>query len=275
MPPPQSPSLPVTEPPRGQPELQPGTLLAQVRDYWNAHIHDLQMTRHPVGSREFFEDLDEYRFDKLRYLLKLVDFGGYRGRRLLEVGCGIGTDLARFARGGAQVTGIDLSSTAIELARRNLELADLPGRLQLANGEALPFENESFDVVYAHGVLQYTADPQAMVRECWRVLGPGGQAIFMVYNRRSWLSAMSKLMKVGLEHQDAPVLTTYSINEFHRLLAPFSHVRIVPERFPVASRLHRGWKAVLYNGLFVPAFNLLPRSLVRPWGWHLMAFCLR
>jgi len=261
------------EPPRDEPALEPGSLLSRIRDYWNAHIHDLEMTRHPPGSPEFFADLDAYRFDKLRYLPRLVDFDGYRGRRLLEVGCGIGTDLVRFARGGAQVTGVDLSRTAIALARRNLELAGLSGRLQVANGERLPFENQSFDLVYAHGVLQYTADPPALVRECRRVLAAGGEAIFMVYNRFSWLSAMSKLMQVGLEHQDAPVLRTYSIGELRRLLGGFGEVRIVPERFPVVSRLHRGWKAALYNRLFVPAFELLPRALVRPLGWHLMAFC--
>ena len=43
----------------------------EVRRYWNERIHDLEMTTHPVGSREFFADLDEYRFDKLRYLPEL------------------------------------------------------------------------------------------------------------------------------------------------------------------------------------------------------------
>ena len=49
--------------------------------------------------------------------------------------------------------------------------------------------------------------------------------------------------------------------------------RIVPERFPVKSRLHHGWKAMALNSLFVGTFNALPRAWVRPLGWHLMAFC--
>jgi hypothetical protein len=105
------------------------------------------------------------------------------------------------------------------------------------------------------------------------VLRPGGQAIFMVYNRLSWLNALSKLMKVALEHEDAPVLRKFSIAEFRRLLAPFASIDIVPERFPVKSRLHKGWKGVAFNTMFVGAFNALPRGLVRPLGWHLMAFC--
>jgi SAM-dependent methyltransferase len=245
-----------------------------IERYWNARIHDLEMTEHPVGSREFFEELDEYRFDKLHYLPRLVDFESYRGRTLLEVGCGVGTDLVRFARGGAIVTGVDLSRTAIDLAERNLTLHAVQAReLRVANAEALPFADASFELVYAHGVVQYTADPARLVRECHRVLRPGGEAIFMVYNRLSWLNALSKVMNVPLEHEDAPVLRKFSIREFRHLLAPFDEVRIVPERFPVKSRLHKGWKGVAFNTMFVGPFNALPRRLVRPLGWHLMAFC--
>ncbi len=231
------------------------------------------MTRHPPGTKEFFEDLDEYRFDKLRYLPRLVDFEGYRGKKLLEVGCGIGTDLVRFAKGGAVATGVDLSGTALELARQNARHAGVGIDLKLANGEALPFEDSSFDVVYCHGVLQYTADPRVMAEECRRVLKPEGEAIFMVYNRVSWLNALSKLMRVELEHGDAPVLRKYSISEYRELLSGFESVRIVPERFPVKTRLHGGWKGFAYNRLFVAAFESMPRGWVRPLGWHLMAFC--
>ncbi len=245
----------------------------RVREYWNQHIHDLEITTHPVGSRGFFDDLDQYHFEKLHHLLRLVRFDGYRGRRVLEVGCGAGVDLARFARNGADVVGVDLSSSAIDLARANFSQQGLTGEFRVANGEALPFSENSFDLVYAHGVVQYTADPQRLVDECRRVLKPGGEAIFQVYNRISWLNALSKLMKVGLEHDDAPVLLKFSIGEFRRLVSGFAEVTIVPERFPVRSRLHGGWKGAVYNGLFVGTFNALPRALVQRFGWHLLAFC--
>jgi SAM-dependent methyltransferase len=244
-----------------------------VRAYWNQHIHDLEITRHPVGSRGFFEDLDQYHFEKLHHLLRLVDFDGYRDRSVLEVGCGAAVDLARFARGGARATGVDLSASAIDLARANFEQQGLPGRFEVADGEHLPFPDSAFDLVYAHGVVQYTANPQQLVNECRRVLKPGGEAVFQVYNRISWLNGLSRLMKVGLEHDDAPVLLKFSIGEFRRLLGGFSEVRVVLERFPVKSRLHGGWKGAIYNGLFVGTFNALPRALVRRLGWHLLAFC--
>ena len=244
-----------------------------VRDYWNRHIHDLEITRHPVGSPGFFADLDEYHFEKLHHLVRLVDFDGYRGKRVLEVGCGAGTDLVRFAKGGAHVTGVDLSSSAIALARQNFSQQGLEADLREADGERLPFPDASFDLVYAHGVVQYTADDRALVRECHRVLKSGGQAVFQVYNRISWLNALSKLMKVPLEHEDAPVLGRYSAAEFRALLTDFKDVRIVEERFPVKSRLHGGWKGLAFNTFFVGTFNALPRSLVRRFGWHLLAFC--
>src|SRR5256885_17046824 len=133
-----------------------------VREYWDRHIHDLEITRHPVGSRGFFDDLDPYHFEKLHHLPRLVSFDGYHGRRVLEVGCGAGVDLARFAKGGAEVTGIDIAGSAIDLARANFDQQGLRGDFHVANGEALPLPDDSFDLVYAHGVVQYTADPQRL-----------------------------------------------------------------------------------------------------------------
>lgn len=246
---------------------------ADVREYWNRHIHDLQITSHPVGTPGFFSDLDQYHFEKLHHLLELVDFDDWRGRQVLEVGCGAGTDLARFARGGAHVTGVDLAGSAIELARTNFAQQGLQGDFREADGEQLPFPENTFDLVYAHGVVQYTPDGERVIGECRRVLKPGGEAVFQVYNRVSWLNALSKLMKVPLEHEDAPVLRKYTVAEFRRMLRGFSQVRIVEERFPVKSRLHKGWKGLLFNTFFVGTFNALPRPLVKRFGWHLLAFC--
>jgi SAM-dependent methyltransferase len=121
--------------------------------------------------------------------------------------------------------------------------------------------------------VQYTANDRALLDECRRVLRTGGTAVFQAYNRRSWLNALSKLMKVRLEHEDAPVLKKYSAPEFRALLSGFRDVRLFEERFPVKSRLHGGWKGMMFNTFFVGTFNALPRSLVRRFGWHLLAFC--
>ena len=248
---------------------------SHVRDYWNAHIHDLDVSAHAPGTREFFADLDQYHFEKLHHLPRLIDFAGYAGQTVLDVGCGAGTDLARFVKGGAIGAGVDLSPSAVALARENLRQQGLAADLREADGERLPFPDDAFDLVFAHGVVQYTGDDRALVDECRRVLKPGGTAVFQVYNRISWLNALSKVMKVPLEHEDAPVLKRYSAAEFRALLTGFGTVRIVEERFPVKSRLHGGWKGVLFNTMFVGTFNALPRAWVRRFGWHLLAFCTK
>ncbi|HZJ22307.1 MAG TPA: class I SAM-dependent methyltransferase [Anaerolineales bacterium] len=250
-------------------------LISRIAAYWDEHIHDLSITTYPVGTREFFQQLDEYRYDKLNYLPRLVDVSTYQGKSLLEVGCGAGIDLVRFARAGAVVTGIDLSTTAIELARKNIEQNGLKADLWVMNGESMQFPDNSFDVVYAHGVLQYTADVEKMVAEIHRVVKPGGEVVVMVYNRNSWLNLMRRVTKVSLEHEDAPVLKKYSISELKQFLKPFKNYRIVSERFPVKTKLHSGWKARLFNDVFVGTFNLMPKALVRPLGWHLMAFATK
>ena len=248
---------------------------SQVRAYWNDHIHDLDISTHQPGTKEFFADLDQYHFEKLHHLPRLIDFTAYRGKKVLDVGCGAGTDLVRFARGGALVTGVDISSSAVALAKENFAQQGLTADLREADGESLPFGDSEFDFVFAHGVVQYTARDTALVDECRRVLKPGGTAVFQVYNRISWLHALSKVMKVPLEHEDAPVLKRYSAGEFRGLLTGFRDVRLVWERFPVKSRLHGGWKGMAFNTFFVGTFNALPKGLTQRFGWHLLAFCTK
>jgi ubiquinone/menaquinone biosynthesis C-methylase UbiE len=250
-------------------------LIKIIANYWDDHIHDLSITTHAVGTPGFFLQLEEYRYEKLNYLPRLVDFSSYKGKNLLEVGCGTGIDLVRFAREGANVTGIDLSKTAIDLARRNFMQSGLKADLFVMNGECMQFPENMFDVVYAHGVLQYTADTEKMIAEIHRVLKPGGEAIMMVYNKYSWLNLMRNVTNVPLEHEDAPVLKKYSVSELKQLLRPFQGYRIIPERFPVKTKLHSGWKARLFNNVFVGAFNLMPRPWIRPFGWHLMTFAVK
>jgi SAM-dependent methyltransferase len=248
---------------------------ARVRAYWNSHIHDLDVSQHQPGTPGFFADLDAYHFEKLHHLLRLIDFDAWRGKDVLDVGCGAGVEVVRFARGRARVTGVDIAKSAVDLTRANLAQQHLTAGLAVADGEALPFPDRAFDLIYAHGVVQYTERDQRLVAECHRTLKPGGLAVFQMYNRRSWLNLLSKVMKVPLEHEDAPVLKRYTASEVRTLVGMFSNVKLVFERFPVQSRLHKGWKGALYNSAFVGTFNALPRAWVRPYGWHLLAFCTK
>ena len=249
--------------------------LDAVRQFWNDHVHDWKVARSKVGTKEFFEEIEEYRFEKLSYLPRRVDFNGYAGKRVLDVGCGVGNDLSRFVRGGANVVGIDLAKHSIELARSNFKYRGLRGEFHVMNGEQLDFPDGCFDLVYCHTVLHFTPHPDRMIREINRVLKPGGQAILMTVNRHSWLNFLHKTLKVEIDHLDAPVFHQYTQREFRKLLSPFANIEIVVERFPVRTKVHEGWKAKLYNGLFVDVFNTLPRSWVRRSGHHLLAFATK
>jgi ubiquinone/menaquinone biosynthesis C-methylase UbiE len=161
-------------------------LKERVRAFWQANPCGTKFTDAAPGTRLFYERVEEHRYAKEWHIPAAAGFKEARGLSVLEIGCGLGTDGAQFARAGADYTGVDLTEAAIELARRRFELDQLPGRFRTADAEALDFPSESFDVVYSHGVLHHTPDTAAAVREVHRVLKPGGRAIVMLYHRDSY-----------------------------------------------------------------------------------------
>ena len=171
---------------------------ADVRRYWNSHIHDLEISQHKPGTPGFFADLDHYHFEKLHHLLRLVNFEAWRGKAVLDVGCGAGVEVVPFARGGGRTFGVDLSEQAVGLTALNVSQQGLSTGLAVADGEVLPFADNQFDYVFAHGVIQYASDDSRIVAECHRVLKPGGTVLFQVYNLISWLNLLSKVMKTAL-----------------------------------------------------------------------------
>lgn len=247
------------------------SLLQSVQDYWDANVAHWKIATHPVGSEEFFRETERYRFAKLDYMLKRVDYNGYKNKKLLDVGCGLGNDLARFVSGGAICTGIDLSPKAVALAQQNFQHRGLKADFFQMNGEEMSFPDNSFDVIYCHTVLHFTPNPERMIQEIVRVLKPGGTAILMTINRHSWLYVLHLIAKVKIDYLDAPVFNKYTYNEFRAMLAPFEKVNISVERFPVRTEVHEGIKAKIYNTFFVDFFNSLPEGCIGKSGYHLLA----
>lgn len=161
-------------------------LKERVRAFWQANPCGTKFADAPPGTRRFYELVEDHRYQKEWHIPQAADFAGSKGLKVLEIGCGLGTDGAQFARAGAEYTGVDLTDAAIELAQKRFELFNLPGNFQTADAEKLDFADNSFDLVYSHGVLHHTPDTEGAVREIYRVLRPGGRAVVMLYHRDSY-----------------------------------------------------------------------------------------
>jgi len=161
-------------------------LKERVRAFWQANPCGVKFADAAPGTRQFYELVEAHRYTKEWHIPIAADFAAARDLKVLEVGCGLGTDGAQFAEAGANYTGVDLTDAAVDLARKRFELFDLPGEFRTADAENLPFADASFDLVYSHGVLHHTPDTAKAVREIHRVLRPGGRAMVMLYHRGSY-----------------------------------------------------------------------------------------
>ena len=161
-------------------------LKERVRAFWQQHPCGTKFADAEPGSRKFYQLVEEHRYKKEWHIPAAADFANSKNLRVLEIGCGLGTDGAQFAKAGAHYTGVDLTEAAVDLARRRFELDHLPGHFRVADAERLDFPDNTFDLIYSHGVLHHTPDIAAAVREIQRVLRPAGRAVVMLYHRNSY-----------------------------------------------------------------------------------------
>jgi SAM-dependent methyltransferase len=162
------------------------SLKERVREFWQANPCGTKFADAPAGTRAFYERVEAHRYAKEWHIPAAAEFASTQGLRVLEIGCGLGTDGAQFARAGADYTGVDLTDAAVALARRNFELQNLAGEFRTADAENLDFADDTFDLVYSHGVLHHTPDTARAIQEVHRVLKPGGRAVVMLYHRDSY-----------------------------------------------------------------------------------------
>lgn len=163
-------------------------LKERVRSFWQAEPCGTKTARAAPGTPEFFAQVEDARYRLEPFIPDFAEFHRWRDRDVLEVGVGLGTDFVNFARAGARLTGVDLTEAAVASVRRRLALEGLAADVFVADAEALPFPDASFDLVYSWGVLHHTPSPPAAVAEVHRVLRPGGEARVMLYSRRSWVA---------------------------------------------------------------------------------------
>src|SRR4051794_29736624 len=153
--------------------------------FWTTYQPGFRVTDAPVGSPEFFRQVEEHRYSTEPAILEIADFPRWKDRDVLEAGCGIASDGINFSRAGARYTGMDFSPTALAVARGRFEQEGREGTFVEGSIAEMPFEDNSFDLVYSNGVIHHLPETERVVAEMHRVLRPGGRAIVMVYHRAS------------------------------------------------------------------------------------------
>jgi SAM-dependent methyltransferase len=245
---------------------------------WGRHPAGTGLASSPWGSPRFYEEMRTTRYRQQPWHTSLLD--SCSGRRLLEVGCGAGTDLAYLGRHFQHVVGVDLAEAGARLAGGALDHWQVKGATLVADGEALPFADEGFDVVYSFGVLHHTDDPARALREIRRVLRPGGRVIVGLYHRwslfaaqvmirylltarfrhESWNDFIARCEQGSVEEGIRPRLLLSSRRSAGRLLDGFHGVRT---------------RTVHSAGFHLPSGGRLGRLVGSIWGWYVIAEGIR
>ena len=253
--------------------------VAAIREYWNTHTLGTQYARDksiPVGSPAFFDHIrpwmNPYKFP---WIMERIEREAARlqGAHLLEIGCGMGYDSLEFLKRGVRVTATDLTPRAVELARKHFAIAGVQAEdVRVENALALSFPDNTFDAVWANGVLHATGNTALAIQEARRVLRPGGRAIIShFYRRPSWMYLLNRYGRENVEFKDEDP----PVNEFltdDEILGMFKGFRVEAaahehERaLPVA---RSGWKATLYGRIFLPLYNALPAPILERYAYKL------
>lgn len=265
----------------------------EVRSYWDRRPCNLRHSDAPIGSRRYFDEVEFRKYRVEPHIPGFAQFHRWRGKRVLEVGCGIGTDTINFARAGARVTALDLSSRSLALARIRAGVYVEDVTFLEADAEDLsPIWSHwytPFDLVYSFGVIHHSPHPALALREMRSVIDDDGELRIMIYHRRSTKVAALVLRHPlralrGIDHAVAvqseaqtgcPITYTYTKRQARKLVeaAGFEVAELyVDHIFPWAIRPYRRhelvqrwyWRLVP-QGIF--------RRLERRFGWHLMVTC--
>lgn len=265
------------------------TPLSKVSEYWNARPCNIRHSPKPVGSREYFEEVEARKYFVEHHIPRFAQFERWQGKKVLEIGCGIGTDTISFARNGAQVTAVDLTEKSLELARQRARVFGLDHRATFlqANAERLSeyVPVQPYDLVYSFGVIHHTPHPDRVLEEIRKYVTPESTVKIMVYNRWSWKvlwilfvygkGQFWKLNRLIAEYSEAqtgcPVTYSYSRTSGRRWLEQhgFRVTDVMVDHiFPysIPEYVQYQYRKVWYLR-WMP--NFLFRAMERAFGWHL------
>ena len=248
--------------------------IREVQSYWDRRPCNIRHSKEPVGTRAYFDEVEARKYFVEPHIPAFADFPRWNGRRVLEIGCGIGTDAVSFARAGADYTAVELSAVSLELARRRFEVYGLKGRFYHGNAETVDqlVGPTQFDLVYSFGVIHHTPNPRAVIESARRVVKPDGELRIMLYAQNSWKAIM---IEAGFDQPEAqagcPIAFTYTEASVRDLLAGcFEPTEIRQDHiFPYVIE-----KYVRYEYEPQPWFKAMPeamfRALERRLGWHML-----
>jgi SAM-dependent methyltransferase len=262
-----------------------GSTVDSVRSYWNKNTLGLQYASDPSlepGTPEFFAHIRPWMNPcKFPWIMQRIDAESrlLKDRHLLEIGCGMGFDSVEFLKRGVRVTATDLTENAVAIARKHFAVEGLrPEAVQVENVLQLSFPDNTFDAVWANGVLHATGDTAKAISEVRRVLKPGGRAIIShFYRRPSWMWTLHRLGREPIEahEEDPPVNEFYTDAEILAMFTGYKVVESVREHHRALPVAKRGPKAALYRWGFQPLYNLLPESLAMRWAYKLSVTAIK
>lgn len=262
--------------------------IQKVRDYWNARPCNIRHSTAEVGTEEYFKQVEARKYFVEPHIPLFAEFEKWRGKKVLEIGCGIGTDTINFARAGAEVTAVDISAASVELARKRAEVMGLADRITFyeANAENLSdfIPEQKFDLVYSFGVIHHSPNPEKIIEQVRTNFIHGNSTLkLMVYYRYSWKvlwmvlqekERFWKLDDIIAKHSEAqtgcPITYSYSKESVEQLIGSGFKIEdiFVDHIFP-----YQISKYVKYEYEKVWYFRHLPepvfRALETRFGWHL------
>jgi ubiquinone/menaquinone biosynthesis C-methylase UbiE len=251
--------------------------VSAVHDYWNARTLGLQYVTDKslrVGSPEFFAHIrpwmNPYKFP---WIMERIEREAaiLEGKHLLEVGCGMGYDSLEFLKRGVRVTATDLTPNAVELTRRHFQIEGVQAEdVRTANVLDLPFEDNTFDAVWANGVLHATGDTAQAIRETRRVLKRGGRAIIChFYRKPSWMYLLHRWGRENIEYkeEDPPVNEFLTEQEIVGMFDGLEIIEAVQEHYRALPVRRSGLKAMLYTYGFKPVYNLIPEPVAKRFAY--------
>src|SRR5262252_798186 len=265
------------------------TPVQQVQDYWNNRPCNIRHSPKPIGTREYFDEVEARKHFVEPHIPQLAEFEHWSGKKVLEIGCGIGTAMINFAKYGAQVTAVDLSDKSLEVAKQRADVYDLKSRITFyqANAEELTksVPVEAYDLVYSFGVIHHTPHPEKVIEQIRNYVRAGSTLKIMVYHRYSWkvlwilltygkgqFWRINELVARYSEAQEGcPVTFTFTKKELTTLLARYGF-RVteawVDHIFPyrISDYLQYRYSKVWY---FRWLSSDLFRRLEKNFGWHL------